>query len=524
MILPSRTTRAFCTGLVALVGFVPLFKAQSALLLHEAFNYPPRQELGELDSSAVWDNDKNQFTIVSGSLDYPGFKPSAGNRLNVAAAAPSLDSVRTLDGSWHKQQGGAIYVSFLLRIQSLAEISSAEPGTSLLTIGDTSNHTQLLGINLLLNSNEVRVGILKYPSSSATISSSAFFTNGAGASLSADGATTYLIVAKYQWIEGVSNDVAAVWVNPSGIGEDEEPAGFVFTALGMDGPGGAGRVTLSRGPNVNIDELRIGQTWAEVTPAGEEPRRLLPLVALLAAGLILAGFWISRLRRNVAERSAALGAQIQERQKAEQQRLMEQERSRIAHDLHDELGADITEISMLATRAQGDPGGDEGRVCLEQMVEKTREMVAKLEEIVWAMNPRHDSLGAMVSYITFFADRLLGLANIKLVVDAAGTASELELEARVRHQLFLVFKEALANVIRHSGATEVRLEIRVQERLLRIVVADNGRGFREPFPPAAGHEGIVSMRRRMEKLGGTFSISGESGQGTTVIFSAPLDS
>src|SRR6185503_7867971 len=104
--------------------------------------------------------------------------------------------------------------------------------------------------------------------------------------------------------------------------------------------------------------------------------------------------------------SAALRAQIQERQKAEHQRLVEQERARIAHDLHDELGADITEISMLATRARSDgQGGAEGRRCLEQMTDKTRQMVGKLEEIVWAMNPEHDSLGALVSYFSYFADR-----------------------------------------------------------------------------------------------------------------------
>jgi signal transduction histidine kinase len=158
------------------------------------------------------------------------------------------------------------------------------------------------------------------------------------------------------------------------------------------------------------------------------------------------------------------------------------------------------------------------------MADKSRQMVAKLEEIVWAMNPQHDSLGALVSYFSFFADRFLGLANIKLTVDTSEVAASLAVEAKARHQLFLVFKEALANVVRHSGASEVCLVVRVENRTLRMAVADNGCGLRETGTTAGGHDGIANMRRRMEKLGGQFEITGETGQGTTVKFSVPLDS
>jgi signal transduction histidine kinase len=510
-------------GLLTLTVLLYLQSARAALLLYEGFDYPVREELGEVTSGLHWDNDKHQFTIVNGSLDYAGLKAATGNRLNAAAAAPNLDSVRTLDGSWPKQTKGTLYVSFILRLHSLMEISDAGEGVSLLTLGDTFNRTELLGINLKF-SDGVKLGVLKYPSSSAPVSASAFFTAGPGANLSADGATTYFIVAKYEWVEGADNDVVTLWVNPGNLGATEDATNKVFTSTGVDGTAGAGRLTLSRGPNVNLDELRLGTTWAEVTPPREPPHRWFLAVALLAGGLVGAGFWITKLRRKVAERSAALGAQIQERQRAEQQRLMEQERARIAHDLHDELGADITEIGMLATRAQGDAGGAEGQRCLNQMVDKSRHMVAKLEEIVWAMNPQHDSLGALVSYFTFLADRLLGLANIKLVVDVSENAASLALETRLRHQLFLVFKEALANVIKHSGASEVRLGVGVENRILHVVVADNGNGLREPGATAGGHEGIANMRRRMEKLGGQFEIAGETGQGTTVKFSVSLDS
>jgi signal transduction histidine kinase len=394
----------------------------------------------------------------------------------------------------------------------------------LLTINHTSNKSQLLGINLL-NDAAVRLGVLKYPSDGAFVSSSAFFTNGPGSNLSANGSTTYLIIAKYEWKEGATNDEVTLWVNPATLGAVEDSSNKIFTSAGADGIKSAGRLAFSRGPNVNIDELRIGQTWGDVTPPARPTGQPLLVVVVLGGGLIVAGVWITQLRRKVKERSAALKAQIEERQKAEQQRLMEQERARIAHDLHDELGADIAEISMLATRAQDSvEGSEDGRRCLNEMTNKSRQMVAKLEEIVWAMNPEHDSLGDLMSYFSFFADRFLGLANIKLVVDTAEAAASVAVEARIRHQLFLGFKEVLTNVVKHSGAGEVRLSVRVENQSLRVEVADNGRGLRSPDSSSGTHEGIASMRRRMEKLGGQLEIIGTANQGTRVKFLVPLKS
>ena len=511
--------------MLALLVLVCLPGAKAALLLYDGFDYPVKEQLGEATSHVRWSNDKEQFTIVRGSLDYAGFKASTGNRVNVAAIAPSLDSVRTLDGSWPKQSKGTLYVSFILRLQSAAELSDSAEGTSLLTISDTFNRTELLGINLRLVQGTAQIGVLKYASTNALASAAAFFNSGPGANLSVDGATTYLVVAKYEWVEGEANDVVTLWVNPEQLGTTEDATNKVFASTGPDGTGAAGRLTLSRGPNVNLDELRIGQTWADVTPPKEASQNLLAVVGVLVGVLVVAGLWITILRRKVEERSMALEAQIQERQKAEQQRLMEQERARIAHDLHDELGADIAEISMLATRAQDDVAGGAGEQrCLSQMVDKSRQMVAKLEEIVWAMSPEHDSLGDLVSYFSFFADRFLSLANIKLTMDTSAAAANLAVDARVRHQLFLGFKEALTNVVKHSGANEVRLLVRVTDEMLRVEVADNGGGLRTPDAASGAHEGIANMRRRMEKLGGQFEIADAPGQGTTVKFLVPLNS
>jgi hypothetical protein len=241
-----------------------LMSAQATLLFYEGFNYPNGAELGEVVTNPPWENDKSQFTVGGGNLDYPGIQASAGGRLNVTATAPSLDSVRTTSSAWAAQHGGTLYVSFLLRLESVDGIGTQGDGTSVLTIGKASNGAHLFGVNLL-NRDGIKLGVVKYPSSTFPISS-AFFSSGPGTNLSANGSATCLIVAKYEWVKGATNDVVTVWLNPGGLGATEDPANQVSTSSGPDGDQTAGRLTLSRGPHLNIDEIRIGQTWADVTP------------------------------------------------------------------------------------------------------------------------------------------------------------------------------------------------------------------------------------------------------------------
>lgn len=252
-------------------------------------------------------------------------------------------------------------------------------------------------------------------------------------------------------------------------------------------------------------------------------KRLLFIVGALACVLTAAGLWITQLHRQVEERTAELGAQIQERQRVEHQHAMEAERTRIAQDLHDELGSGITEMSMLAARAKSAASPNEKRsLYLDQVGGKARELVTGLDEIVWAMNPRHDSLSSLVSYFSLYADRFLGLANIAWRLDDPREQPDRAIDSRRRHQLFLAVKEALTNVVRHSGATEVRLGIRCEGERLKLSIADNGRGF-SPNAPAVGMDGIANMRARIEKLGGQFEISSPAGGGTTVRFDVPVE-
>ncbi len=257
------------------------------------------------------------------------------------------------------------------------------------------------------------------------------------------------------------------------------------------------------------------------TPPWWTLQRLLAAIGVLTCALAVMALWITQLHRQVEKRTAELEIQIQNRQRVEHQRTMEQERARIAHDLHDELGSGITEIGMLAARAKtSSVPGEKRNEYLGQAGDKAREMVTALDEIVWAMNPAHDSLASLVSYFCLYADRFLGLANITWRLEGPTGPADPVVDSRQRHQLFLAFKEALHNVVRHSGATEVRLGIQVGQGELLLVVADNGRGL--PLSArTGGMDGVDNMRSRIEKLGGRFEISGQAGQGTTVRFHLP---
>ena len=281
------------------------------------------------------------------------------------------------------------------------------------------------------------------------------------------------------------------------------------------------------GQDITSFELLLGSP-AEIKVLAQPPwwtlERLLVITGVLVCVLAAAALWITQLHRQVEQRTRELGAQIQQRQTVEHQRSMEQERTRIAQDLHDELGSGITEISMLIARAKFTTIPDEKRnQYLEHVREKAGEVVTVLDEIVWAMNPRHDSLASLVSYFCIYADRFLGLANITWRLESmAGTTNHM-VDSRCRHQLFLAFKEALTNVVRHAEASEVRLSIRVEKDQLWLTVSDNGRGF-SPVAPTEAMDGIANMRARIEKLGGKFEIAGDAGGGTTVQFYVPLNS
>lgn len=198
----------------------------------------------------------------------------------------------------------------------------------------------------------------------------------------------------------------------------------------------------------------------------------------------------------------------------------EAERARIARDLHDDLGADLTEISILAALAAEDAGQSPLEASLHQLSNKAKHAVTGLDEIVWAVNPREDTLRSLVEYLAAFAREFLDLARIALRTDIATEIPGLPLPSTVRHSVFLAAREALNNVVKHSQATEVRLSVRIDAEMLEIRVADNGRGY-DPTTTMGG-DGLGNLASRMREAGGSCAIDTAPGGGTTVRLSLPL--
>jgi signal transduction histidine kinase len=251
-------------------------------------------------------------------------------------------------------------------------------------------------------------------------------------------------------------------------------------------------------------------------------KRLLWIVGALAFASLTAFIWVVVLRRRVAERTRELEIQIQKRQLAERRREIEQERARVAHDLHDDLGSGLTEVNMLTTLAKSSTTSTEEKErYLGELSETARRMVTSLDEIVWAVNPRNDTIASLASYFGSYAQRLLDLASVACGLDIAPDLPEYPLDPTFRQELFFAFKEAITNVVRHAGATQVWLRISVREDKLMVEVSDNGRGF-DPHNRSAGADGIVNMEERLKALGGQCEIKSSAREGTTVCFRAPL--
>jgi len=211
------------------------------------------------------------------------------------------------------------------------------------------------------------------------------------------------------------------------------------------------------------------------------------------------------------------------------ERELERERARIAQDIHDDLGASLTRIGMLSQSAAGDLN-DPPRATknLNQIYETARELTRAMDEIVWAVNPRHDTLESLANYIARFAHDFLSAAQIRCRLDAPLQMPELSVRSEVRHNLFLAFKETLNNAVKHSGATEVRVKLELPGNGLRLEVVDNGGGFvprQSPAPNGArvvSGYGIAGVRRRLEQIGGRVEIRTAPGEGTRVELFVPF--
>ena len=206
----------------------------------------------------------------------------------------------------------------------------------------------------------------------------------------------------------------------------------------------------------------------------------------------------------------------------EQQAALDKERSRIARDLHDDLGGSLTEVSLLlGTTERGLAGAGNINGNLQQCSSLVLQITKSVDEIIWAINPGNDTLRYVIDYISQFVVEFLHAANIRCRVDLPDHIPDRTLSPEARHNLFLVVKETLNNVARHSHAREVRLSISTTEERLSIRIEDSGQGF-DKQPDTASGDGLRNMRQRMEEIGGRFDVESIPGSGTRVSLTYPL--
>jgi signal transduction histidine kinase/ligand-binding sensor domain-containing protein len=206
--------------------------------------------------------------------------------------------------------------------------------------------------------------------------------------------------------------------------------------------------------------------------------------------------------------------------RAEQAQAVERERTRIARDMHDELGANLTQIGATSSLAQGE-SPESAATRFREIAETARRSVDALDEIVWAVNPRYDSLAGTIEYLGKYAVRFLASAGVAREVDLPVDPPDLPMAADRRHHLLLVVKEALNNAVKHARPKRVRFAAEVESGLLRVSVEDDGSGF-DADRVEGFSNGLCNMRERMAAAGGSLVLERLAAGGTRVVAELPL--
>jgi signal transduction histidine kinase len=206
-----------------------------------------------------------------------------------------------------------------------------------------------------------------------------------------------------------------------------------------------------------------------------------------------------------------------------QQQALEKERARIARDIHDQVGANLTQLSLLGEMVESDKDSpQEAGAYAHQISQTARETTRALDEIVWTVNPSNDTLDGLITYLCKHAQDFLALAGLRYRLEAPAQLPALAISPEARHNVFLAAKEAVTNVVRHAQASEVLIRLRLAPDSFALEIQDNGRG------PAAmtgktTRNGLRNMRARMEDIGGSFAIEPAPKGGTIVRLTVPTE-
>lgn len=206
----------------------------------------------------------------------------------------------------------------------------------------------------------------------------------------------------------------------------------------------------------------------------------------------------------------------------EKETALQNERARIARDIHDELGANLTQIALLSELAQSDfEKPATAKTHINRIFGTARSLTRSLDEIVWAVNPDNDTLDRFVAHLCTFGPEFVKAAGARCRLDIPEDIPARSLSSHVRHHLHLSIKEALHNVVKHASATEVWLRMKWSPEEVTLIVEDNGSGFRPNSLP--GQDGLSNLQQRMVAIGGRFEHRSQPGRGTVIVFVVPLE-
>jgi len=273
--------------------------------------------------------------------------------------------------------------------------------------------------------------------------------------------------------------------------------------------------------------------WQAVElPGLHKDGREIPLEISFGEWAINDSRFFTGIARDITERRRA----EEELRKSKEERLVELERvrTRIATDLHDDIGASLTQIVVLSEVVRQGMGLADGAPAAAQITSITNvsnELVETMSDIVWAINPQKDHLSDLTLRMRRLASDLLSARRIALHFQAPAAEQSVPLGANLRREVFLIFKESLNNIVKHSACTKVGIEFQFDSEWLTLKLGDDGRGFDAAGPaegehpdPAGGRggNGLSSMRRRARELGGEFDVTSRLGAGTAVTLRIPV--
>ena len=323
------------------------------------------------------------------------------------------------------------------------------------------------------------------------------------------------IVFKVEFVPG-ADDLVTVWMNPNlapGATEDNQLTNLVTTF----------------NANASFNQIRLrhhgnGDGWVFSDMA----------VATAFDDFIVVPFWETWWFRTLAAMALLIWvggtARIMEKrkfqhrlQRAEQERTLERERARIAQDLHDDLGSSLTRLSLLSGLVKADKDKPEQvEAHADKLSQAADQTVRALEEIVWAVRPGSDTLQSLMDYIAHFASELFDGNATRCRLNLPNDLPTLPLPPDMRHNIFLIVKEALTNALKHSKAAEVLVQAKVSGRTLEILVVDDGHGFDPASLVEGWRNGMGNMRRRATAMGAKLDLQSAPAKGTTVTLSVNL--